>query len=47
VATADPADCVRALNASVELYRKVRDSSGVAVERRTAAEEAVVAFLAD
>ena len=47
VATADPDDCLRALNASVELYRKVRDSSGVAVERRTAAEQAVVTFLAD
>ena len=47
VAIADPDDCLRALNASVELYRKVRDSSGVAVERRTAAEQAVVAFLAN
>lgn len=47
VATADRDDCFRALSASVELYRKVRDNSGVAVERRTAAEQAVVAFLAD
>ncbi|MGY4765306.1 hypothetical protein ACXC9Q_00150 [Kribbella sp. CWNU-51] len=46
VATADRDDCLRALNASVELYRKVRDSSGVTVERRTAAEQAVTDFLA-
>jgi predicted nucleotidyltransferase len=45
VATVDRDDCTRALNASVDLYRKVRDTSGVQVVRRTAAEEAVVAFL--
>lgn len=46
VAIADRGDCLRALNASAELYRKVRDSSGVTVERRTAAEQAVTDFLA-
>lgn len=46
VATADRDDCLRALNASVEVYRKVRDSSGVAVERHTAAEKAALDFLA-
>ena len=46
VAIADRDDCLRALNASAELYRKVRDSSGVTVERRTAAEQAVTDFLA-
>jgi predicted nucleotidyltransferase len=45
VATADRADCLRALKASVELYRKVRDSSGVVVERRLDAERAVVDYL--
>lgn len=45
VATLDRDDCLRALKASVDVYRKVRESSGVQVVRRTAAEEAVVAFL--
>ncbi|RZT28256.1 streptomycin adenylyltransferase [Kribbella sp. VKM Ac-2569] len=45
VATADPADCLRALKASVDVYRTVREGSGVQVVRRTAAEEAVVDFL--
>lgn len=45
VATVDRADCLRALKASVELYRKVRDTSGVAVERRLDAERAVVEHL--
>jgi predicted nucleotidyltransferase len=45
VSTVDRDDCLRALKATVEVYRKVRDSSGVQVVRRTAAEEAVVAFL--
>jgi predicted nucleotidyltransferase len=45
VATADRGDCLRALKASVELYRKVRDSSGVEVERRVDAERAVVDYL--
>ncbi|HEY3560934.1 MAG TPA: hypothetical protein VGL05_25905 [Kribbella sp.] len=45
VATADRDDCLRALRATVEVYRKVRDDSGVQVVRRTAAEEAVVDFL--
>ncbi|TDW70021.1 nucleotidyltransferase domain-containing protein [Kribbella pratensis] len=43
VATADREDCLRALKASVEVYRTVRERSQVV--RRTAAEEAVVAFL--
>ncbi|MFD3400810.1 nucleotidyltransferase domain-containing protein [Kribbella sp. NPDC058693] len=43
VATADPADCLRALKASVDVYRTVRER--VQVVRRTAAEEAVVDFL--
>ncbi|WP_350278548.1 hypothetical protein [Kribbella sp. HUAS MG21] len=45
VATTDRDDCLRALKAAVDLYRKVRERSGVQVVRRTAAEEAVVAFL--
>jgi predicted nucleotidyltransferase len=45
VATADRDDCLRALRATVEVYRQVRDDSGVQVVRRTAAEEAVVDFL--
>lgn len=45
VATADRDDCLRALKVSVELYRTVRESSGVQVVSRTSAEEAVVAFL--
>ncbi|MEV4263245.1 nucleotidyltransferase domain-containing protein [Kribbella sp. NPDC049584] len=45
VATADREDCLRALKASVEVYRAVRERSGLQVVRRTAAEEAVVAFL--
>ncbi|MFI5696103.1 hypothetical protein ACIA58_29890 [Kribbella sp. NPDC051586] len=45
VATADREDCLRALKASVEVYRTVRERSGVQVVRRTAAEEAAVAFL--
>jgi predicted nucleotidyltransferase len=45
VATADRDDCLRALKASVAVYRKVRDTSGVQVVRRTAAEEAVAGFL--
>lgn len=44
-ATTDRDDCLRALKASIDLYRKVRDTSGVQVVRRTAAEEAVVDFL--
>lgn len=43
VARTDRDDCLRALNASVALYRKVRGN--VAAERRTAAEEAVLEFL--
>ena len=43
VATADPDDCLRALRAAVDLYRKVRE--GVQMVRRSAAEEAVVAFV--
>jgi predicted nucleotidyltransferase len=43
VATADADDCLRALRAAVDVYRQVRE--GVQVERRTAAEEAVVDFL--
>jgi predicted nucleotidyltransferase len=43
VATADPGDCLRALRAAVDLYRKVRE--GVQMVRRSAAEEAVVAFV--
>jgi len=43
VATADREDCLRALKASIEVYRTVRERSQVV--RRTAAEEAVVAFL--
>ncbi|MFC6160578.1 aminoglycoside 6-adenylyltransferase [Kribbella jiaozuonensis] len=43
VATADAADCLRALKASVDVYRTVRER--VQVVRRTAAEEAVVDFL--
>ena len=46
VATVNRDDCLRALKASVELYRKVRDGSGVAVERRGDAERAVVDYLA-
>ncbi|WP_427885066.1 hypothetical protein ACQHIV_23070 [Kribbella sp. GL6] len=42
VATADADDCLLALRAAVDVYRKVR---GDQVVRRTAAEEAVVAFL--
>lgn len=45
VATADREDCLRALKASVAVYRKVRDTTGVQVVRRTAAEEAVAGFL--
>ena len=45
VATADRDDCLRALKASVAVYRKVRDTSGVQVVRRTAAEKAVTDFL--
>ncbi|MEV5967993.1 hypothetical protein AB0L70_39875 [Kribbella sp. NPDC051952] len=45
VATVDRDDCLRALKASVALYRKVRESSGVQVVRRTAAEEAAIDFL--
>lgn len=47
VATADRDDCLRALKASVDLYRKVRDSSGVVVERRTEAEQVVSDYLTD
>jgi predicted nucleotidyltransferase len=47
VATADRDDCLRALKAAVELYRKVRDSSGVTVERRTEAERVVGEYLTD
>jgi len=47
VATADRDDCLRALKVSVDLYRKVRDSSGVEVERRTEAEQVVSDFLTD
>ena len=43
LADADPEDCLRALRAAVDIYRKVRE--GVEVVRRTAAEEAVVDFL--
>jgi predicted nucleotidyltransferase len=43
VATADREDCLRALKASIEVYRTVRERTQVV--RRTAAEEAVVAFL--
>ncbi|HEY9335602.1 MAG TPA: hypothetical protein VIQ79_14310 [Kribbella sp.] len=43
LADADPEDCLRALRAAVDVYRKVRE--GVEVVRRTAAEEAVVDFL--
>jgi hypothetical protein len=43
IATADADDCLRALRAAVDVYRKVRE--GVPMVRRTAAEEAVVAFL--
>ncbi|MGW7687167.1 hypothetical protein ACWGID_40880 [Kribbella sp. NPDC054772] len=46
VPTTDPDDCFRALRASVDLYRKVRETSGVQADRRTAAEEAAVAYLA-
>jgi predicted nucleotidyltransferase len=45
LATADPDDCLRALKAAIELYRTVRERSGVQVVRRTAAEEAAVDFL--
>lgn len=45
VPTTDPDDCLRALRASVDLYRKVRDNSGVPLDRRTAAEQAAVAYL--
>jgi predicted nucleotidyltransferase len=45
VPTADRDDCVRALRASVDVYRKVR--AGVEVERRTAAEEAAVEFVSE
>ncbi|GAB2652577.1 hypothetical protein [Kribbella swartbergensis] len=45
VATVDREGCLRALKASVELYRKVRDGSGAPIERRGAAERAVVDFL--
>jgi predicted nucleotidyltransferase len=45
VAIADRDDCLRALKASVQVYRTVRDNSGVDVVRRAAAEEAVVGFL--
>jgi predicted nucleotidyltransferase len=45
VATADRADCLRALKASVDVYRTVRETSGVQVIRRTAAEDAAVDFL--
>ncbi|MER7244114.1 hypothetical protein [Kribbella sp. NPDC000426] len=45
VATAGREDCLRALKASVEVYRTVRERSGVQVVRRTAAEEAAVDFL--
>jgi predicted nucleotidyltransferase len=47
VATVDRDDCLRALKASVELYRKVRDSSGVEIERRTEAERVVSDYLTD
>ncbi|MEU8225131.1 hypothetical protein [Kribbella sp. NPDC048915] len=43
VATADRDDLHRALRATVDVYRQVRE--GVGMERRTAAEEAVLAFL--
>jgi predicted nucleotidyltransferase len=43
VAGADAEDCLRALKAAVDVYRKVRE--GVQVTRRTAAEEAVVDFV--
>ncbi|GAA1608916.1 hypothetical protein GCM10009742_69130 [Kribbella karoonensis] len=43
IATADADDCRRALRAAVDVYRTVRE--GVPMVRRTAAEEAVVAFL--
>ncbi|TCC27557.1 oxalate:formate antiporter [Kribbella speibonae] len=43
VATVDADECLRALRAAVDLYRKVRE--GVELERRTAAEEAVIDFL--
>ena len=44
VAAVDRDDCLRALKASVALYRKVRDGSDV--ERRVDAERAVVDYLA-
>ncbi|HWM36902.1 MAG TPA: hypothetical protein VNS49_07270, partial [Streptomyces sp.] len=42
-------DCLRALRATVELYRQLRETAGAAygVERRTAAEEAVLRCLDD
>ncbi|WP_329006029.1 aminoglycoside 6-adenylyltransferase [Kribbella sp. NBC_00709] len=45
VAMPDRADCLRALKATVDVYRTVRERSGVPVVRRTAAEEAAVDFL--
>ncbi|MDX3002617.1 aminoglycoside 6-adenylyltransferase [Kribbella solani] len=45
VATADQADCLRALNASVDVYRTIRDRAGAPIIRRTAAENATVAYL--
>lgn len=45
VAAADADDCLRALRAAVDVYRKVRDDSGVQVVRRTAAEDAAVDFI--
>lgn len=45
VAAADREDCLRALKVSIDLYRTVRERSGVQVVRRTAAEEAVIDFL--
>jgi hypothetical protein len=45
VPTADRDDCLRALRASIEVYRKIRETSGVQTDRRTAAEEAALAFL--
>jgi predicted nucleotidyltransferase len=41
----DPHSCVRAVEASVELYRQLRDS-GPGVQRRTAAETASLDYLA-
>ncbi|GAA1592132.1 hypothetical protein GCM10009804_55570 [Kribbella hippodromi] len=45
VAIADREDCWRALNASVDVYRTVRDRAGAPVVRRTEAEDAAVAYV--